>query len=76
MKSGLDSNVFIQNSLINMYAKCGFIGDAKTVFDSGSGLDSVSCNIMIAGYVRFGRLADAVNCLIKCPRKGAFLIRV
>lgn len=70
MKSGLDSNVFIQNSLINMYAKCGFIGAAKTVFDSGSGLDSVSCNIMIAGYVRFGWLADARELFDQMPKKG------
>ncbi|KAI8561419.1 hypothetical protein RHMOL_Rhmol04G0338200 [Rhododendron molle] len=70
LKSGLESNVFIRNSLINMYAKCGCIGEAKSLFDTGSGLDLVSCNIMIGGYVRFGRLGDARELFDVMPKKG------
>ncbi|KAE9455333.1 hypothetical protein C3L33_12768, partial [Rhododendron williamsianum] len=70
LKSGLESNVFIRNSLINMYAKCGCIGEAKSLFDTGSGLDSVSYNIMIGGYVRFGRLGDARELFDVMPKKG------
>ncbi|XP_057486228.1 pentatricopeptide repeat-containing protein At5g19020, mitochondrial-like [Actinidia eriantha] len=70
VKSGLDSNMFIHNSLINLYAKCGVISDAQLVFDSFSVLDSVSCNIMIAGYVKLGRLNDARKLFDVMPHRG------
>ncbi|KAM0985101.1 hypothetical protein ACFX13_012635 [Malus domestica] len=70
LKSGLDSNNFIKNSLINTYAKCGFIADAESLFDSCSKLDPVSCNIMVAGYVKSGRLESARQVFEKMPEKG------
>lgn len=70
LKSGLDSNTFIRNSLINMYAKCGFVDGARSLFNSFSKLDSVSCNIMIAGYVKIGRLEDARRLFDVMPGKG------
>lgn len=69
-KSGIDSNIFVQNSLINLYAKCGLIFDARKMFDSCSHLDSVSCNIMIAGYVKFGYLNNAWELFDKMPHRG------
>ncbi|XP_010269256.1 PREDICTED: pentatricopeptide repeat-containing protein At5g19020, mitochondrial [Nelumbo nucifera] len=59
LKSGLHSNLFIRNSLINFYVKCGRIEAARSMFASCSLLDSASWNIMIAGYVKLGRLEDA-----------------
>ncbi|CAH8391255.1 unnamed protein product [Eruca vesicaria subsp. sativa] len=41
---------FINNSLMDMYAKCGDMRDAQTVFDSMRNKDSASWNIMINGY--------------------------
>ncbi|KAJ4886694.1 Pentatricopeptide repeat-containing protein [Raphanus sativus] len=41
---------FINNSLMDMYAKCGDLRDAQTVFDSMRNKDSASWNIMINGY--------------------------
>lgn len=70
LKSGLDSNTFINNSLINMYAKCGFIAGAESLFDSCSELDPVSCNIMVAGYVKSGNLDNARQLFEKMPGKG------
>ncbi|XP_062108461.1 pentatricopeptide repeat-containing protein At5g19020, mitochondrial-like [Humulus lupulus] len=59
LKSGLGFNTFITNSLISMYAKCGVIEDARSLFDSCASLDTVSCNIMISGYVKSGNLNNA-----------------
>ncbi|GAB4843474.1 hypothetical protein Ancab_013434 [Ancistrocladus abbreviatus] len=70
LKTGFHSNLFIQNSLINMYAKCGQMRDAKIIFDSCDQLDIVSCNIMIAGYVKSGRLDDARQLFDVMPKKG------
>ncbi|CAA0839889.1 Pentatricopeptide repeat-containing protein -mitochondrial [Striga hermonthica] len=67
LKSGLDSNIFIQNSLISMYAKTGRLSCAKSIFDTSRKLDYVSCNIMLAGYVKHGFLNDAHQLFDKMP---------
>ncbi|KAL2530695.1 Pentatricopeptide repeat-containing protein [Forsythia ovata] len=69
-KSGLDSNLFVQNSLISMYSKCGLFSDAKLVFESSLKLDFVSCNIMLSGYVKYGLLNDACELFVKMPEKN------
>ncbi|OAY55859.1 pentatricopeptide repeat-containing protein At5g19020, mitochondrial [Manihot esculenta] len=70
LKSGLDSNTYIRNSLINMYAKCGFLADANSLFDLCANLDPVSYNIMISGYVKSGKLDDARKLFEVMPTKG------
>ncbi|PRQ38876.1 putative pentatricopeptide [Rosa chinensis] len=42
-----------------MYAKCGSISGAESLFGSCSVPDAVSCNIMVAGYVKSGDLHNA-----------------
>ncbi|GLT97913.1 hypothetical protein SLE2022_154550 [Rubroshorea leprosula] len=69
LKTGFNSNTFVQNSLINMYVKCGLIGDAKSLFDSCVNLDSVSWNIMIIGFVKLGRFDDARHLFEVMPVK-------
>ncbi|KAJ9537287.1 hypothetical protein OSB04_030020 [Centaurea solstitialis] len=71
LKHGYDSNIFIRNSLISLYAKFGAaINDAESIFLSVSQLDRVSCNIMLAGYVRVGRLIDARQLFDKMPGRN------
>ncbi|KAE8690508.1 Pentatricopeptide repeat-containing protein [Hibiscus syriacus] len=70
IKSGFISNPFIQNTLLNMYAKCGFIQDAQHLFTSSRNLDPVSYNIMISGYVKSGRFYEARNLFDQMPKKG------
>ncbi|KAG9455062.1 hypothetical protein H6P81_007966 [Aristolochia fimbriata] len=54
IKLGHQSTVFVCNSLMNMYWKSGCFEEAKAVFDSMEYKDSVSCNVMIAGFVQNG----------------------
>lgn len=71
LKSGLHSNYFINNSLINLYARCGFLENARYLFDSCSKLlDTVSCNIMIAGYGKFGPFENARQLFEIMPHKN------
>ncbi|KAL3812721.1 hypothetical protein ACJIZ3_013989 [Penstemon smallii] len=70
LKFGLDSNIFITNSLITMYSKSGKVWHAKSIFDCSLKLDSVSCNIMLAGYVRYGHLNDARELFVKMPDRN------
>ncbi|KAI5650608.1 hypothetical protein M9H77_36613 [Catharanthus roseus] len=70
IKSGLCSNIFIQNSLMSFYVKCGLISSAKQIIDGAEGFDCVSCNILISGYVKFGHLNDARELFDKMPDKS------
>ncbi|CAN0856446.1 Pentatricopeptide repeat-containing protein At5g19020, mitochondrial [Linum grandiflorum] len=70
LKTGLDSNNFVENSLINMYAKCGCLGDAQSMFDSCPKQDPVSYNIMISAYVKSGQLHKARKLFDVMPKRG------
>lgn len=56
----IDSITSVGNSLINMYAKCGAIEDARSVFNSMFDKDSVSWSSMISGFDQNERYEDAL----------------
>lgn len=51
---GFESHMFISNTLVTMYAKCGSILDAEQVFCMLSHCDLVSWNLMLAAYSQMG----------------------
>ncbi|KAH7331743.1 hypothetical protein KP509_20G048700 [Ceratopteris richardii] len=52
VSQSLDSDLVVANTLIDMYAKCGALNEARHVFDLLSSKDGVSYNSMIQGYVQ------------------------
>ncbi|XVE70307.1 hypothetical protein DITRI_Ditri10aG0061900 [Diplodiscus trichospermus] len=53
--TGFDSNVFVCNALVAMYARCGELEDAKKMFDvmlNRSLCDTVSWNSIVAAYTQ------------------------
>eukprot|EP01018_Ginkgo_biloba_P026381 Gb_16448 [translate_table: standard] len=70
IRSGLESDVFVRNSLIDTYAKCGSIGSARQVFDGISVKDVVSWNVIIAGYGMHGHGDDAVALFLQMQQTG------
>lgn len=63
--SGIQLDVFLHNNLVNMYAKCGCIEDARHMFDEMSNPNTVSLNTMIAAYSKCGFVEDALKMFVK-----------
>ncbi|XP_057847940.2 pentatricopeptide repeat-containing protein At4g30700-like [Cryptomeria japonica] len=55
------ARIFLQNTLINMYAKCGSVVGACGVFESMTERDIFSWNMMIAAYQRHGFPQEALT---------------
>ncbi|XP_065874595.1 putative pentatricopeptide repeat-containing protein At5g09950 isoform X2 [Euphorbia lathyris] len=71
IRTGLNSvKIAIGNGLINMYAKCGAIDDARVVFRHMGVRDSVSWNSMISGLHQNECFEDAINCYRSMRRTG------
>ncbi|VFQ60906.1 unnamed protein product [Cuscuta campestris] len=54
-------HVAVGNALIDMYAKCGNIKDARLVFDTLSVRDLVSWNVMVCAYSMHGSGIEALK---------------
>ena len=61
VRSGFESDVTIANTLVDMYAKCGLMGEARRVFDQLTIRTTVSWGAMIAGYVQHGQCHEALS---------------
>ncbi|XP_057853461.2 pentatricopeptide repeat-containing protein At2g13600 [Cryptomeria japonica] len=59
--NGLGLNSFVGSALVDMYAKCGSIDDARLVFDEMSERDNVTWTAMIAGYGQDGNGLEALK---------------
>eukprot|EP01018_Ginkgo_biloba_P032098 Gb_20504 [translate_table: standard] len=69
-KSKLQSDVFVANALVDMYAKCGNIENARNVFDKNLQRDVVSWNAMIAGYAQSGHTHEALHLFEEMPERN------
>ncbi|CAL9117182.1 unnamed protein product [Musa textilis] len=57
----LELNVFVSTALIDMYAKCGSIAEARSIFDDMEEKNVVSWNAMISGYGIHGRGLESLK---------------
>ncbi|VVA95052.1 unnamed protein product [Arabis nemorensis] len=61
IRKGIDADVYIGSSLVDMYAKSARIEDSERVFFHLSRRDSISWNSLVAGYVQNGRYNEALE---------------
>ncbi|KAM0918405.1 hypothetical protein ACQ4PT_008952 [Festuca glaucescens] len=60
VKHGVGFNPFIAAAMLDMYAKCGEVEDARRVFDDLTSVDLVLWTTMIVGYTQNGSPLDAL----------------
>ena len=61
VKSGLEFDTYVCNSLMDMYAEVGRVQNLRQVFEEMPQRDVVSWNVLISGYVKCRRYEDAVD---------------
>lgn len=70
VKLGFDSDVYVRNTLINLYAVCGNMVSARNMFDESPVLDLVSWNTILAGYVQMGDIKKAECVYGRMPERN------
>lgn len=70
IKSSLESDLVVSNSVIDMFANCGCLQEAHSVFDGLSERDVVSWSALIAGYAQHGNLKLAQHYLHDMDQDG------
>ncbi|KAG0464681.1 hypothetical protein HPP92_018845 [Vanilla planifolia] len=63
VRSGICSDRYTCNALLNLYSKCGFIGSATIMFDEIHDCDVVSWTLMITGLGECGMQEEAFEAL-------------
>lgn len=58
---GFEENVYVRSALIDMYAKCGLISEARSLFQKMSERNTVTWNSMIFGYANHGYCNEAIQ---------------
>ncbi|KZV41767.1 pentatricopeptide repeat-containing protein [Dorcoceras hygrometricum] len=66
-------NMFVQNSLVAMYGKCGDVDTARSFFDKMLAKDEVSWNSIISAYASKGRWDEAFELFESMRRAGVEL---
>ncbi|XP_044470236.1 pentatricopeptide repeat-containing protein At4g39530-like [Mangifera indica] len=61
IKTNLEFDNFVKNGLIDMYAKCDSLSDARGVFNLMDDHNVVSYNAMIEGYSKQEKLSEALD---------------
>lgn len=60
IKGGVQGDVMVGTSLVDMYGKCGKIIDSRKVFDNMPERNVATWNAMMGGYMKVGDLKSAI----------------
>ncbi|XP_030504582.2 pentatricopeptide repeat-containing protein At2g33680 [Cannabis sativa] len=69
-KAGLDSDKCTESALIDMYSKCGFITEARMIFERIPNPDIVTWTAIISSYAQHGLVEDALLLFKRMEQMG------
>lgn len=70
IKLGLDTNVYVGNASLGMYAKCGMVGDAVKAFWDLTEPNEISFTALMGGLVEADRIEEAFDMFKLMHRNG------
>ncbi|KAI3455889.1 hypothetical protein Pfo_012552 [Paulownia fortunei] len=70
IKLGFERDLHVNNSLLDMYAKHGYMECAEMLFNSMFEVSVVSWNVMIAGYGKQYHMESAMECMERMQSCG------
>ncbi|KAL2526178.1 putative Pentatricopeptide repeat-containing protein [Abeliophyllum distichum] len=70
MINGIEMDVALQNSILDLYAKCGVFDYAKRLFELMNHKDSTSWNIMMAAKLSEGEMVKSLEFFRSLPIKS------
>jgi pentatricopeptide repeat protein len=70
IQSGLELDVFVGSSLVDMYAKCGSMEDAWSVFNKMPARNVVTWTAMILGHMQCGQGQKALGLFQEMKQEG------
>ncbi|KAK9120833.1 hypothetical protein Syun_018450 [Stephania yunnanensis] len=70
LRRGISCDVYVGSALIDMYAKCGRIEDAKCCFDKMPTRNLVCWNAIVGGYAMQGKAKEAIELFDLMQKKG------
>lgn len=65
IKTGLETDVYVKNTLMRLYAVCGKIAVARKLFDKIPDRDLVSWTTLISGYANMGFPREAIRVFLE-----------
>uniref|UniRef100_A0A0E0JIZ8 DYW domain-containing protein n=1 Tax=Oryza punctata TaxID=4537 RepID=A0A0E0JIZ8_ORYPU len=70
VKLGFEVQIYVKSALVDMYAKCGCIADAKEGFDQLYEVDIVLWTAMVSGHVQNGEHEEALTLYARMDKEG------
>ena len=55
---------------MDMYSKCGSVGDAWKIFESAEELDEISMTVILVGFAQNGFEEEAIQMFVKIAKQG------
>ncbi|KAK1363879.1 Pentatricopeptide repeat-containing protein [Heracleum sosnowskyi] len=68
--NGVKTDIYVRNSLVDMYAKCGYLNTAQALFDKMEDRNVVSWTTMVTAYAKRGLTHSAKRFFDQMPLKN------
>ncbi|KAB1200874.1 hypothetical protein CJ030_MR0G006024 [Morella rubra] len=69
LRNGINLDIVLENSILDIYAKCGPFYYAKNLFELMVERDTVSWNIMVGAYLHVGDMENSLSMFRSLPHK-------
>ncbi|KZV41763.1 pentatricopeptide repeat-containing protein [Dorcoceras hygrometricum] len=70
VQKGIDLNDYVVNGLVDMYAKCGDLGNAKLIFEGNPSKNYATWNSLITGFSIHGHCFEALELFMRMEESG------